>query len=216
MSTNGFYLDTPQAFPFFFFFFKVFLRGGCICRRLRLAPRRDAAPPPFSLHAHSFEPDLIRSPSNINNKRRTYRTRTSVQSTPTIQTPVASHDKAVASSAAASSSPPPSTSHTPNRNEAQASQTAAKSALHPRVAVILGVDRRWYVPLLVCRALSTAPAAWWGLRCAFTFLAELLHIRPGMGHEGWATAIIGSIGQDWDVERRFRVTEVALAIMWVC
>lgn len=84
------------------------------------------------------------------------------------------------------------------------------------MAVILGVDRRWYVPLLVCRALSTAPAAWWGLRCAFTFLAELLHIQPGMGHEGWATAIIGSIGQDWDVERRFRVTEVALAIMWVC
>ncbi|OJJ84192.1 uncharacterized protein ASPGLDRAFT_126614, partial [Aspergillus glaucus CBS 516.65] len=119
-------------------------------------------------------------------------------------------------SAAAPSSPRPSTSHTPNGNEAQASRTAASSALHPRVAVILGVDRRWYVPLLVCRALSTAPAAWWGLRCAFTFLAELLHIQPGMGHEGWATAIIGSIGQDWDVERRFRVTEVALAIMWCC
>lgn len=90
------------------------------------------------------------------------------------------------------------------------------SALHPRVAVILGVDRRWYVPLLVCRALSTLPAAWWGLRCAFTFLAELLHIRPGMGREGWAAVIVGSVGQEWDVERRFRVTEVALAIMWVC
>jgi hypothetical protein len=84
------------------------------------------------------------------------------------------------------------------------------------VAVILGVDRRWYVPLLVCRALSTLPAAWWGLRCAFTFLAELLHIRPGMGREGWAAAIVGSAVQEWDVERRFRVTEVALAIMWVC
>ncbi|EHA20049.1 hypothetical protein ASPNIDRAFT_178411, partial [Aspergillus niger ATCC 1015] len=62
--------------------------------------------------------------------------------------------------------------------------------------------------------LSTVPAAWWGLRCAFTFLAELLHIRPGVGHEGWAAAIVGSVSQDWDVERRFRVTEVALAIMW--
>ncbi|KAL4866665.1 hypothetical protein BDV12DRAFT_132112 [Aspergillus spectabilis] len=72
------------------------------------------------------------------------------------------------------------------------------------------------VPLIVCRALSTAPAAWWGLRCAFTFLAELLHIRPGMGREGWAAAIVGSVGQNWDVERRFRVTEVALAIMWCC
>jgi hypothetical protein len=36
-----------------------------------------------------------------------------------------------------------------------------------------------------------------------------------MGREGWAAAIVGSVGQEWDVERRFRVTEVALAIMWV-
>lgn len=71
------------------------------------------------------------------------------------------------------------------------------------------------MPLVVCRALSTAPAAWWGLRCAFTFLAELLHIRPVMGRDGWAAAITGSAGPAWDVERRFRVTEVALAIMWV-
>ncbi|OOQ90712.1 hypothetical protein PEBR_03352 [Penicillium brasilianum] len=35
-----------------------------------------------------------------------------------------------------------------------------------------------------------------------------------MGREGWAAAIVGSVGQEWDVERRFRVTEVALAIMW--
>ncbi|KAJ5162356.1 hypothetical protein N7492_007748 [Penicillium capsulatum] len=107
-------------------------------------------------------------------------------------------------------SPASSTSHTPLGSDA--GQTGP-SALHPRVAVILGVDRRWYIPLLVCRALSTLPAAWWGLRCAFTFLAELLHIRPGMGREGWAAAIVGSVGQEWDVERRFRVTEVALAIM---
>ncbi|KAL4805480.1 N-glycosylation protein-domain-containing protein [Aspergillus unguis] len=37
-----------------------------------------------------------------------------------------------------------------------------------------------------------------------------------MGREGWAAAIVGSVGQNWDVERRFRVTEVALAIMWCC
>lgn len=46
-------------------------------------------------------------------------------------------------------------------------------------------------------------------------MAELLQIRPGMGREGWTAAIVGSVGQEWDVERRFRVTEVALAIMWV-
>ena len=186
------------------------MRDGCICRRLRLAPRRDATPPPFSLHTQlPLDPDLIAAQSSPAPSTR--RPPTSVPLTSSIQPPVDSNDKAVAPSAA--STPPPSTSHTPNSNEA--SHAAGPSALHPRVAVILGVDRRWYIPLLVCRALSTVPAAWWGLRCAFTFLAELLQIRPGMGHEGWAAAIIG-IGQDWDVERRFRVTEVALAIMWVC
>ncbi|KAJ5114675.1 hypothetical protein NUU61_000434 [Penicillium alfredii] len=112
--------------------------------------------------------------------------------------------KEVASSATVASpaippSPTSETSHTPLGSDAG---QAAPSALHPRVAVILGVDRRWYIPLLVCRALSTVPSAWWGLRCAFTFLAELLHIRPGMGREGWAAAIVGSVGQEWDVERR--------------
>lgn len=190
----------------------MILRDGCICRGLRLAPRRDATPPPpFSLHAQlPFDPDLIAAQSSPAPRARA--PPTSIPLTSSIQPPVDSNDKAVALSAA--STPPPSTSHTPNSNEA--SHAAGPSALHPRVAVILGVDRRWYVPLLVCRALSTVPAAWWGLRCAFTFLAELLQIRPGMGHEGWAAAIIGTIGQDWDVERRFRVTEVALAIMWVC
>ncbi|KAJ5594460.1 uncharacterized protein N7459_000668, partial [Penicillium hispanicum] len=121
--------------------------------------------------------------------------------------------KKVASSipSAALPSQTSSPSHTPLSSDAGQS---GPSPLHPRVAVILGVDRRWHIPLLICRALSTLPAAWWGLRCAFTFLAELLHIRPGMGREGWAAAIVGSVGQEWDVERRFRVTEVALAIIW--
>lgn len=100
--------------------------------------------------------------------------------------------------------------------ETEEEDTASPSKLHPRVAVILGVDRKWYLPLVVCRALSVVPALWWGLRCAFTFLAELLRIRPGMWREGWVAIIVGSAAADWDVERRFRVTEVALAIMWVC
>lgn len=98
-----------------------------------------------------------------------------------------------------------------------ATPTVSSSKLHPRVAVILGVDRKWYLPLVVCRAMSVGPALWWGLRCAFTFLAELLRIRPGsMWREGWVAIVVSSAAADWDVERRFRVTEVALAIMWVC
>ncbi|KAI2786646.1 hypothetical protein POX_g09034 [Penicillium oxalicum] len=124
--------------------------------------------------------------------------------------------KKVASKPSPAADRPSPTSDTPRTPHGSDVGQNLSSPLHPRVAVILGVDRRWHIPLLVCRALSTLPAAWWGLRCAFTFLAELLRIRPGIGREGWAAAIVGSVGQDWDVERRFRVTEVALAIMWCC
>ena len=78
-------------------------------------------------------------------------------------------------------------------------------SLHPRIAVLLGVNASWHVPLLTARALSTAPAMWWGLRCAFTFLGDLL-LSDGMGDPG----------DPWTVEKRFRVTEVFLAILWVC
>lgn len=77
------------------------------------------------------------------------------------------------------------------------------SGQHPRVAVFLGVNAHWHVPLLVCRALSTAPAVWWGLRCALTFLGELLWSNHATTHTAWNT------------EKRFRVTEVFLAILWV-
>jgi hypothetical protein len=53
--------------------------------------------------------------------------------------------------------------------------------------------------------LSTAPAAWWGLRCALTFMGELLLDESNE-----------EIGAPWSVERRFRVTEVFLAVLWVC
>lgn len=77
-------------------------------------------------------------------------------------------------------------------------------ALHPRIAVLLGVSTSWHIPLLIARALSTAPAMWWGLRCALTFLGDLL-LSDGMGDPG----------DPWTVEKRFRVTEVFLAILWV-
>ncbi|CAL8576202.1 hypothetical protein XPA_002094 [Xanthoria parietina] len=44
---------------------------------------------------------------------------------------------------------------------------------------------------------------WWGLRCALTFLGDLL-LSDGMGDPG----------DPWTVEKRFRVTEVFLAILW--
>lgn len=103
------------------------------------------------------------------------------------------------------SCPPPdyTPSSPPNLHPAQPDHK--NSVLHPRVAVLLGVERHWHVPLLLCRGLSTAPAAWWGLRCALTFMGELLLDESKE-----------EIGATWSVERRFRVTEVFLAVLWVC
>lgn len=86
------------------------------------------------------------------------------------------------------------------------------SAFRPRVAVLLGVSSKWHIPLLVCRALSIAPATWWGLRCALLFLGELLSgSGVGAGESGgWIRTKRPS-----EVETRFRVTEVFLAILWV-
>ncbi|CZR64115.1 uncharacterized protein PAC_14012, partial [Phialocephala subalpina] len=98
---------------------------------------------------------------------------------------------------------PYTVSSPPNLHPAEPDQK--DSVLHPRVAVLLGVEKHWHLPLLFCRALSTAPAAWWGLRCAFTFLGELLLDESGQDIEA-----------PWSVEKRFRVTEVFLAVLWCC
>lgn len=75
---------------------------------------------------------------------------------------------------------------------------------HPRVAVELGLKPVWFLPLLICRGLAVAPSTWWGLRCAVVFLGELLFAADGTLDNG-----------AWSVEKRFRVTEVFLAMLWV-
>lgn len=118
-------------------------------------------------------------------------------------------NRAHAHPAALASSPPPSyeaSSSIPTLATLDSSNGRSFDALHPRVAVLLGVKPKWHIPLLICRALSTAPAGWWGLRCALTFLGELLR-SDGSG--------IGGQKHAWSVEQRFRVTEVFLAILWV-
>ncbi|KAI2632781.1 N-glycosylation protein-domain-containing protein [Xylaria nigripes] len=44
------------------------------------------------------------------------------------------------------------------------------SLLQPRVAVLLGLPKRWYRILSICRLLSLVPCFWWGVRLALRFL----------------------------------------------
>ncbi|KAI9835966.1 MAG: hypothetical protein M1838_005182, partial [Thelocarpon superellum] len=86
-----------------------------------------------------------------------------------------------------------------NREDGEDRAANAGSVSHPRIAVALGVGRHWLAPLQACRALSVAPASWWGLRCALTLLTELVLID-------------GDAAATWEVEKRFRVTEVFLLL----
>ncbi|KAI1823739.1 N-glycosylation protein-domain-containing protein [Xylaria intraflava] len=70
--------------------------------------------------------------------------------------------------------------------------TVAVSLLQPRVAVLLGLPKRWYRTLSICRLLSLVPCFWWGVRLALRFLvAQVLqyayHDEPGTDASLWLT-----------------------------
>ncbi|GME35732.1 hypothetical protein GTA08_BOTSDO02247 [Neofusicoccum parvum] len=93
------------------------------------------------------------------------------------------------------------------------------SALHPRVAVLLGVKESFHAPLLLCRGLATAPAIWWFGRCVV--LAWRLAVSAARGAAerdvewgigGWRGG--GSGDGVRGVAGGLVGTEVALAGLW--
>ncbi|KAI0172390.1 N-glycosylation protein-domain-containing protein [Hypoxylon sp. FL1284] len=73
----------------------------------------------------------------------------------------------------------------------------AVSLLQPRVAVALGIPKRWHHTLTACRLLSIVPPFCWGLRYALRFLVADLSRPP-------------SDPRSSDL----RLTETALAMIW--
>lgn len=56
----------------------------------------------------------------------------------------------------------PSSSGTIDKREAS---PTSETPQHPRLAVILGIDRRFHYPLLACRSLCFCPSLYGGLKC---------------------------------------------------
>lgn len=77
--------------------------------------------------------------------------------------------------------------------------TIAKSAKYPRVAVLLGVPKKWYIPLLLCRSLSTVFALWWAVTTTWNI---------GVVVRGWDGGMGG-------VSFRLMVVQLGLAYLWV-
>ncbi|KAI1452603.1 N-glycosylation protein-domain-containing protein [Annulohypoxylon moriforme] len=102
---------------------------------------------------------------------------------------------------ASSSSSPPSSS---NGNIKPNAPVVAVSLLQPRVAVALGVPKRWHYTLSACRLLSIVPPIFWGIRFTLRFLLADLLLSDHRDHGRDTTAFT------------LRLTETALAIIWCC
>ncbi|KAI1392217.1 N-glycosylation protein-domain-containing protein [Hypoxylon trugodes] len=107
--------------------------------------------------------------------------------------------------------PPPSysssSSSPPSKNDSEKPRppVVAVSLLQPRVAVALGVPKRWHYTLSVCRLLSIVPPICWGVRFTLRFLlADLLRLSDQRSHDRDAATFT------------LRLTETALAVIWCC
>ncbi|KAK3336821.1 N-glycosylation protein-domain-containing protein [Cercophora scortea] len=110
--------------------------------------------------------------------------------------------------------------HNHNRSSSDGSAplevTAHSSLLQPRVAVVLGLSRRWHPLLFLCRLMSITPAIWWGLPSAIRLLA-MLHLlvfgrRLGGGPPQSTTAPTSFSSMSF--ESRLQLTETLLATIW--
>ncbi|KAI1475056.1 N-glycosylation protein-domain-containing protein [Daldinia eschscholtzii] len=102
----------------------------------------------------------------------------------------------------AADKPPASTSATATATAPAPAPVVAVSLLQPRVAVALGIPKRWHHTLSACRLLSIVPPILWGLRYALRFLlADLLRLSErDHGHDVSLSSL--------------RLTETALAVIW--
>ena len=98
-----------------------------------------------------------------------------------------------------------------NRSNLDRRRNVLRSSKYPRVAVLLGVSSKWYVPLLLCRALSVTSAVWWALPIAVSFLRRVF-VREVKSFDVFDVLV----AQGSTTEKRIAQLEVVLAFLWVC
>ncbi|RMZ77568.1 hypothetical protein DV737_g4254, partial [Chaetothyriales sp. CBS 132003] len=98
--------------------------------------------------------------------------------------------------------------------DAKTIKSSALSTRHPRVAVVLGVDHVWYIPLLLCRGLSITSAIWWACITLLN-IDEIWDLRlqhgPSKGPDGVGAQT--AAGRDM-LCHRLLIAQVGLSFVW--
>lgn len=110
------------------------------------------------------------------------------------------------------------------------------SLLQPRVAAVLGLSRRWHLPLFACRLLSMCPAIWWSLGIFIRLITQLHALAVAQGGPRGPSTVGGVAGRGLtdmsgagagsfpaatgsgaglSLESRLKLTETGLAMIWV-
>ena len=135
---------------------------------------------------------------------------------------------------AARAAAPPTSVHSHGHGHGHGSGTSAaetiapgpvrSTLLQPRVAVALGVSKKWYPVLFLCRLVSILPDVLFGLPNALRLLATLHLMYLDRVIDGGALSKLGrgggagpssTSGYDLAFEARLRLTEALLATIWV-
>lgn len=91
--------------------------------------------------------------------------------------------------------------------------SVARSARYPRVAVLLGVQPHWHLPLLLCRGLSTISAAWWaGQTCISIY--NLVYGTTSPQNEDQVRNLDSELVNNRTF-RRLAVAQICLSFLWV-
>lgn len=93
--------------------------------------------------------------------------------------------------------------HVPTEAANNVPETIVKSARYPRVAVLLGVNQQYHVPLLICRSSAVLFVFTWASQAC-------LLISSLVSENGRKEPTISTL------DYRLRIAQILLAFLWVC
>ena len=116
------------------------------------------------------------------------------------KTGIGRYSRGIAQLAFDDSAPSYQHSHIPTEAASNVPETIVKSARYPRVAVLLGVNHQYYIPLLVCRSSSVL--------FVFSWASQACLLIHNLGYQDEPEVGI--------LNYRLRIAQTVLAFIWVC